>query len=45
VPEDEIKRRRSEWKPPAPNITEGYLARYAMMVSSAAEGAVVGTKR
>jgi dihydroxy-acid dehydratase len=44
VPEDEINRRRSEWKPPAPNITEGYLARYAMMVSSAAEGAVLGTK-
>ncbi len=44
VPEDEINRRRSEWKPPAPNITEGYLARYAMMVSSAAEGAVLSAK-
>jgi dihydroxy-acid dehydratase len=41
VPEDEIKRRRSEWKPPAPSITEGYLARYAVMVSSAADGAVL----
>jgi dihydroxy-acid dehydratase len=41
VPEDEISRRRSEWKPPAPSITEGYLARYATMVSSAAEGAVL----
>jgi hypothetical protein len=28
----------------APSITEGYLARYAMMVSSAAEGAVLGPK-
>jgi dihydroxy-acid dehydratase len=44
VPEDEINRRRSEWKPPAPKITEGYLARYAMMVSSAAEGAVLSAK-
>ena len=44
VPEDEINKRRSEWKPPAPSITEGYLARYAMMVSSAAEGAVLGAK-
>ena len=45
VPEDEINKRRSEWKPRAPNITEGYLARYAMMVSSAAEGAVAKTSR
>ena len=44
VPEDEINKRRSEWKPPAPSITEGYLARYAMMVSSAAEGAVLTAK-
>lgn len=44
VPEDEINKRRAEWKPPAPSITEGYLARYAMMVSSAAEGAVLGAK-
>lgn len=44
VPEEEINKRRSEWKPPTPSITEGYLARYAMMVSSAAEGAVLGAK-
>jgi dihydroxy-acid dehydratase len=44
VPEEEINRRRSEWKPPAPSITEGYLARYAVMVSSAAEGAVLNAK-
>ncbi|MGO9572555.1 MAG: dihydroxy-acid dehydratase [Desulfomonilaceae bacterium] len=44
VPEGELNRRRSEWKPPAPSITEGYLARYAMMVSSAAEGAVLSAK-
>ncbi len=39
VPQDELDRRRSEWKPPKPKITEGYLARYAKMVSSAAQGA------
>jgi dihydroxy-acid dehydratase len=44
VPEEELNRRRKEWKPPVATITEGYLARYAMMVSSAAEGAILSTK-
>ena len=44
VPEDELQRRRSEWKAPAPKITEGYLVRYAAQVSSAAQGAVLGPK-
>jgi len=42
VPEEELARRRSEWKRPAPSITHGYLARYAAQVSSAAQGAVLG---
>jgi dihydroxy-acid dehydratase len=41
VPEEELARRRSLWKPPAPSITHGYLARYAAQVSSAAQGAVL----
>ena len=41
VSDDELNKRRSEWKPPSPTITEGYLARYAAMVSSAAEGAIL----
>ncbi len=41
VSEEELNKRRSEWKSPAPSITEGYLARYAAMVSSAAEGAIL----
>ncbi len=41
VPEEEIRRRLEDWKPPAPRITTGYLARYARMVSSADRGAVV----
>jgi dihydroxy-acid dehydratase len=41
VSEDELEKRRANWKPPAPKITSGYLARYAKLVSSAAQGAVV----
>ncbi len=38
---DELERRRNEWKPPTRRITEGYLARYAASVTSAAQGAVL----
>ena len=41
VSEDELEKRSANWKPPAPKITSGYLARYAKLVSSAAQGAVV----
>jgi len=41
VPQEEIARRREAWQPPAPKVTTGYLARYAAMVSSANEGAVL----
>ncbi len=44
VSEDELQRRRAAWKPPQPKITEGYLVRYAALVSSAAQGAVLGRK-
>jgi len=42
VPEAELSKRRAAWKAPAPKITEGYLARYAQQVTSAAQGAVLG---
>jgi len=42
VPAEEIERRRSEWKPPAPRYTSGVFHKYALLVSSAAEGAVTG---
>ncbi len=42
VAEDELQRRRGAWTAPPPSITEGYLARYAAQVSSAAQGAVLG---
>ncbi len=37
---DETDKRRKAWKRPAPNIKEGYMARYAHMVTGAASGAV-----
>jgi len=40
VSEEEIQNRLSKWSPPEPNITHGYMARYARMVSSASEGAI-----
>ncbi len=42
VDESELARRRSGWQAPAPRITTGYMARYAKLVSSAAQGAIVG---
>jgi len=41
VSDQEIEERLSRWSPPQPKITHGYMARYARMVSSASEGAVV----
>ncbi|MCI8299208.1 MAG: dihydroxy-acid dehydratase [Lachnospiraceae bacterium] len=41
VSEDVLAQRRAEWQPRAPKVTEGYLARYAQMVTSGAKGAVM----
>ena len=41
VSEDEMARRKANWTPKTPDITTGYLARYAKLVSSANEGAVL----
>ena len=40
VSDDELARRRGEWRPPAPSATRGVLAKYARLVGSAAVGAV-----
>ena len=40
VPEDELQRRKAEWKKPKPHYTEGVFAKYCALVSSAAEGAI-----
>ncbi len=41
VPQDVLAKRKAEWKPREPKVTEGYLARYAQMVTSGAKGAVM----
>ena len=41
VEEDELRRRREAWICPPPNVTRGYLARYAKLVRSANLGAIV----
>lgn len=39
--QEEITKRMKRWKRPAPKIKGGYLARYAKLVSSADEGAIM----
>ena len=39
--DDEIEKRKAEWTTPEPRVKEGYLSRYAKLVSSAAKGAIV----
>ena len=41
VDDPELAGRRAAWRAPAPRITGGYMARYAKLVSSAAQGAIV----
>jgi dihydroxy-acid dehydratase len=40
VPEATIRERLARWRPPAPRYTSGVFAKYAALVSSAAEGAI-----
>ena len=40
ISEDELEKRKQEWKKPIPNYTSGALAKYASLVGSAAEGAI-----
>ncbi|HOV86856.1 MAG TPA: dihydroxy-acid dehydratase [Syntrophobacteraceae bacterium] len=41
VDETVLKQRREKWTPPEPRVKEGYLARYAQMVTSGSRGAVL----
>ncbi|MDH5543721.1 MAG: dihydroxy-acid dehydratase [Nitrospinota bacterium] len=41
ITDAEMEKRRKGWKKPEPKIKEGYMTRYAKMVSSAAQGAVL----
>jgi dihydroxy-acid dehydratase len=40
VSDQEIQRRLKDWKPPAPNVTRGVLAKYARLVGDASHGAM-----
>ncbi len=40
ISDAEIARRLAEWKPPAPRYKSGVFAKYAALVTSAAEGAI-----
>jgi dihydroxy-acid dehydratase len=42
VDEAELARRRAAWQAPVPRYRSGVLAKFATLVSSAAEGAVTG---
>jgi dihydroxy-acid dehydratase len=42
VPDEEIARRRANWKAPAPKYTRGVLAKFAALASPASKGAVTG---
>ncbi|UZQ51460.1 dihydroxy-acid dehydratase [Clostridium kluyveri] len=41
ISEEELERRRANWKPRQAKITTGYLARYASMVTSGNRGAIL----
>ena len=41
ISDEELARRRAQWKPKQPKITTGYLARYAALVTSVNRGAVL----
>ncbi|MGI6011722.1 MAG: dihydroxy-acid dehydratase [Ruminococcus sp.] len=41
VSDEEMARRKENWKPRQPKVTSGYLARYASMVTSGDRGAVL----
>lgn len=44
VSDEELEARKAEWKPRTPQVTTGYLARYASLVTSANRGAVLEVK-
>lgn len=45
VTQEELCRRRLVWKAPAPKVSTGYLARYALLATSASTGAILNSHR
>ena len=41
VSEEELARRKEQWKPRSPKVKTGYLARYAALVTSGNRGAIL----
>ena len=41
----ELNKRQARWRPPAPRYTQGVMAKYAQLVSSATDGAITGHAR
>jgi dihydroxy-acid dehydratase len=41
ITKEELDKRKKSWKPPAPKVTKGYLARYQRQVGSADKGAIL----
>ena len=44
VSDQEMEARKAKWQPRTPQVTTGYLARYASLVTSADRGAVLQVK-
>ena len=44
VSDEELAARKTRWQAPTPQVTSGYLARYASLVTSADRGAVLEVK-
>lgn len=44
ITDEEMAKRKAEWTPRKPNVTTGYLARYASLVTSADKGAILCNK-
>ena len=44
VSDEELAKRKENWKPRTPKVTTGYLARYASLVTSGSTGAVLKAK-
>ncbi|OGP93771.1 MAG: hypothetical protein A2156_15735 [Deltaproteobacteria bacterium RBG_16_48_10] len=42
LPEEELRRRRSEWQQPVPKVTRGFLGLYAKYVESTDHGCILG---
>lgn len=44
VEDEELSRRRTQWKQPTPRYTTGVLAKFAKMASTASKGAITDEK-